>query len=450
MRATREMVPENVDAAITRALAKLPADRFATASQFSEALQDSRYSLPIQVTSSAPATFPGTTAASSPRTRAMPFVPWALAAAALVVAGWSLTKSAPEAELPPPAQFIVTLPDSMVFRGLAADIAVSRDGTRIALVVNHQGRRRLALRSLAGTELRLLDGTEGATRPFFSPEGESLGFVVDNRIRSVSLAGGEARTLLTSSINGMATWSESGIVFVGSQGLMRLPPDGGTPVTLTTRDSVANELHVQPSAAPGGRVLFVHGSQGLPKLSVAESDGSIRSLDQVGLMPTYVETGHVLYNSVEGNLMALPVDSRLRPVGAPLLLLDGIRTAANAVGLWSASRNGTLIAQRSFSVGNTIVAVDRTGRAVPLSAESKRFRLPRASPDGKRIAIQGSATGINSDAEIWMLDRRSGALSRFTTGGGNSDPVWSHNGERLAWAERPARGDTNTLNRNVR
>jgi len=85
---------------------------------------------------------------------------------------------------------------------------------------------------------------------------------------------------------------------------------------------------------------------------------------------------------------------------------------------------------------------------MPLSAEVRRFRMPRASPDGNRIALQASTSGINADAEIWILDRRTGALSRFTTGGGNSDAIWSPDGKRIAWAG-PARGDTNTTDRNV-
>jgi dipeptidyl aminopeptidase/acylaminoacyl peptidase len=162
----------------------------------------------------------------------------------------------------------------------------------------------------------------------------------------------------------------------------------------------------------------------------------------------YVETGHVLFSSIEGNLMALPVDSRLQPTGSPILLLDGIRTGNNAAGIWTAAPNGTIVASRSNSSGSTIVAVDRTGRATPLSDEMRRYRLPRVSPDGNRIAIQASATGINSDADIWILDRRTGALSRFTSGGGNSDAIWSPDGRRIAWAG-PVRGDTDTVDRNV-
>src|SRR5688572_156875 len=307
VRATRDMVPENVDAAIQRALAKLPADRFATAKEFADALQDSRYSLPIQITVSTTSSVPAPkTAAISSRT-AFRFAPWAVAAVAVAAAGWSLTSRIQPPE-PPPTQFFLGVPDSLQFVGQPGELAVSHDGRLIAVVVAHQGTRRLALRSMNGTEMRILEGTNGATRPFFSPDGAKLGLVVDSRLRAVSLAGGGVMTLLGSGVVGRATWTESGIVFTGAPGLMKLAQDGGTPIPLTVEDTSTSDAHVLPSPAPGGRVLMVEGAGGAPHLAVAEPDGRVRRLGLLGLAPVYLETGHVLYNSVEGNLMALPVD----------------------------------------------------------------------------------------------------------------------------------------------
>ena len=446
VRATREMVPENVDAAIQRALAKLPADRFATAKEFADALQDPRYSMPVSVsTIGAVAAAPSLPAGG----RALTYAPWAIAAVALAVAGWSLTRRTVEPAPPPPTQFFLGLPDSLLFVSQPASLAVSRDGKLIAIVVAHQGARRLALRSLSGTETRIVAGTDGANRPFFSPDGSKLGFILEGRLRSVSLAGGGVMTLLGSGVSGSATWTESGIVFAGADGLMKLPSEGGTPTQFTVEDSSGTQAHVLPAAAVGGRVLMVDGKDGVPHLAVAEPDGRVRRLGLLGLSPVYLEIGFVLYNSVEGNLMALPVDDNLEATGTPILVMDGLRVGANAFGIWAASANGTIIAQRSNYVGSEIVSVDRSGRATPLSNESRLFRMPRVSPDGNRIALQATATGVNADAEIWILDRRTGALSRFTTGGGNSDALWTPDGRRLVWAGAGS-SDTNTIDRNVR
>jgi Tol biopolymer transport system component len=183
-------------------------------------------------------------------------------------------------------------------------------------------------------------------------------------------------------------------------------------------------------------------------LAAADREGNVHELGQSGLSPTWIASGHVLYNSLEGNLMALPVDRRLSPTGTPILLLDAVRTGANGVGFWSASSNGTIVVQRTSSIGSRLVTVERSGRSALLSSEEKRYRLPRVSPDGNRIAVQASLTGQSADAEIWILDRRTSALSRFTTGGGNSDPVWTPNGDRLAWAG-PGAVDTSTADRNL-
>ncbi len=151
-------------------------------SEFAEALQDSRFSMPVSVIATGT-----TTTASTPRAagapmlvkRAATFVPWVIAAAAIAVAGWSLTKDEPTADSAVPARFDLTLPETMVFRGGPGDLAISPDGRRLAMLVTQGGQRKIALRSLSDTELRLLDGTD-ASRLFFSPDGTSLGFVVNN------------------------------------------------------------------------------------------------------------------------------------------------------------------------------------------------------------------------------------------------------------------------------
>jgi serine/threonine-protein kinase len=453
VRATRDTVPENVDAALQRALAKLPADRFETAKEFAEALQDPRFTLPVPIAAASDVTSAATSTITpvTPRARGVQrYVPWIVAAAGIAAGAWGLTRISPGPDVTPPGQFTLSLPDSIRFRGQNRDIAVSSDGSRIALVVNFRGTRRLAVRPLNGTELRLVDGTDGALGPFFSPDGATLGFTADGRTRSVSLTGGGVMTLAGSGTANLgAAWGDAGVILGGPGGLTRLPQGGGAPEPFTRGDSSGGELHVLPSPAPEGHVVFVRVRQGgAPMLAAADPEGTVRELGQSGLNPTWIASGHVLYNSLEGNLLALPVDRRLTPTGTPILLLDAVRTGANGVGLWSASSNGTIVVQRSSSIGSRLVLVDRSGRSTPLSSEVKLYRLPRVSPDGNRIAVQASLTGSSADAEIWILDRRTGALSRFTTGGGNSDPVWTPNGDRLAWAG-PGVLDTSDVDRSL-
>ena len=432
VRATRDMVPENVDAAVARALTKLPADRFATAREFAEALQDPRYTLPATMTTDARRVV---VAPVTVKERATRYAPWALAAAASAVAFFSLTRRPPEAELPLPARFDLAFPDSLVFRATAGDVAISPDGSRIAFVVRHLYTTKIAVRSLNETEIRVLEGTNDPIRLFFSPDGEMVGFVANGALKIVSRNGGPPRTLMGQITPGLMTWGDSGIVFSLRGRLMRVSLSGGQPVPLTTPDS--GVTHGFPSAGPNGRTLLSISRDGTSQLAVAEADGTVRSLGQNGQFSRWVESGHVLYNTPEGSLMALPVDpKRLTPTGEPILVQDGVRIFPSGMGLWSAAFNGTIVFGAGRTPQSRLVVVDRTGRFTALSDIERGFRLPRASPDGNRIAIQVGSFGTNLDSDIWLFDRRTGALSRFTTTGGNSDPIWTPDGKRLVFAGR--------------
>jgi Tol biopolymer transport system component len=431
VRATRDMVPENVDAAIQRALAKLPADRFATAKEFAEALQDSRYSLPISSTS-----YSGIARESGAAARIRTYAPWAVAAAASVVALASLMwRSQPPMYAPTPARFEIALPDNVVYTANAAGVAVSRDGTQIAFIVRRSGTQMIAVRSIRETEIRVLAGTEGGTRPFFSPDGTMLGFMLADRLKTVPISGGAAATLVNSGVVGNAAWTEAGIVYTASGSSFKVASTGGTPVPFTADTAYR---YLTPSNAPGARVLMArHRGADPSEIGVAEPDGRFRSLDQVGNKPQWLAAGFVLFNTAEGALMALPVDPKtLTKVGPPFLVQDGVRIGTNGVGFWSASFNGTIVVELGRDVGSTIGIVDRSGRFTEISSEQRGFRLPRVSPDARRIAIQVGLPGTNIDSDIWIFDRGTQTLSRFTLGGGNSDPVWSADGRYIIYAGR--------------
>ena len=441
VRATRDMVPENVDAAVQRALAKLPADRFATAKEFADALQDSRYTLPVSATSQSEVA-----RASGSASRIRKYAPWVVAAIATIVAVASLASKSPTSlDAPTPARFEITLPDNVVYTANAAGVAISRDGTQIALIVRRSGMQMIAVRSIRETTIRLVEGTESGTRPIFSPDGTTLGFIVAERLKTVPVTGGVAATVVNSGASGTAAWTDAGIVYTANGQVFRVPLTGGTPVSFVADTEFR---YVSPSAAPGGRLLLARMKGANPsEIVIAEPDGRIRALGQVGSKPQWVSKGFVLYNTTEGALMGLPVDPRtLTKIGSPLLIQDGIRIGVNGTGFWSASFNGTIVAELGREVRSTLGIVDRNGKFTALSNEERSFRLPRLSPDANRIAVQAGTPGTNIDSDIWLFDRSTQTLSRFTSSGGNSDPIWSADGRHIIYAGRE-KGDSGVVGR---
>lgn len=131
--------------------------------------------------------------------------------------------------------------------------------------------------------------------------------------------------------------------------------------------------------------------------------------------------------------MAVPFDAERAVVtGDPFLVHESLAVVPSLQGIWDASPGGTL-AFAEAPPGSRLVSVDRAGRPTVLTAEIRRFRMPRVSPDGNRIAVQVEAGGGATD--IWMFDRRTGSLTRFTTSGNASDAVWTPDGQRVAFAQ---------------
>jgi len=153
-------------------------------------------------------------------------------------------------------------PDANAGRDFTA--AISPDGTYLVFPVNNGGTPRLALRHLAEPNATLLPGTEGGINPFFSPDGEWVGFGAEGKLKKVSIQGGVPMTLCDGVLRG-ASWGEDGYI-VGalgdSTGLSRIPESGGSPSILTKPEN-GEYTHRLPQIIPGGHaVLFsVNSSQ---------------------------------------------------------------------------------------------------------------------------------------------------------------------------------------------
>ncbi|MDO8666718.1 MAG: protein kinase, partial [Gemmatimonadales bacterium] len=260
----RHTIPPHVEVAVRRALEKLPADRFASAAQFAEALAKPGFvslaAAPLAATREAPAGAP--TGALSPALgrRWAAAVPWALVllVAGLGVWGWLRVRPfVPD----PVARFTVPLPASASYFDVGgATMAMSPDGARIAYVGRDEhGAVQLFQRGLDQLEPVPLPGTRNGTQPFFSPDGRWLGFIVQGKVQKVALAGGPPLTIFTADSGFLgASWGSGDVIVFGTgTGLRQVPAAGGDPAVLTRLDSTRDRGHAHPEFLPDGKtVLF--------------------------------------------------------------------------------------------------------------------------------------------------------------------------------------------------
>lgn len=434
----RETVPPHVEAAVAKALQKVPADRFSSAARLAEAL--GRPGL-VELPDEAP---PAATSARGLRRRWIGAAPWALFVAAAALGAWGWLRTRP-AETAPVARFGVTLPGNGIRNVLGSTIAVSPDGARIAYVgFNEHLESQLYLRGLDQLDPIQVPAARG-TQPFFSPDGQWLGFFAQGKVMKVALTGGPPLTICSadSGFYG-ASWGRGDIiVFSTGRGLMRVPAAGGQSVALTAIDS--NETaHAWPDFLPDGKtVLFtVRDEHGDRLAAVTLTTRVVTRFAQAGTNPHYVTTGHVVLANLDGTLNVVPFDVAGLALGGPsVTLAEGVAVQGEGAALLGVSRSGSLAYKPAG--GNAVIRVDRHGAVQPLTSELRGYASPRLSPDGRRVAVR---LGRAASSGIWVgagspTPPTSPRAMRFTSG---RSPVQARSGRSRSTAG-PRRGGHRTV-----
>jgi serine/threonine-protein kinase len=322
-------------------------------------------------------------------------------------------------------------------------MAISPDGQRIAVILRDtRNVTHLYTRALEQSQLNMLSGTEGASAPFFSPDGGWVGFAADGKIKKVPWSGGAVSVVCSAPAPRGASWGDDGyIVFTSSSAshLERVPASGGTPVALTTR-TPSEGTHRWPFVLPGSKAaLFTIASSGgvtddalIDAVSI--KSGERKTLVQ-GYSPAYVTAGgsaRLLYLN-QNRLYAVAFDpDRLTVQGTPSLILDGVSAHVAGGGIFSASRNGTILYLPGAANGGnwTIAWLDPSGKASPIQGPGAYF-TPRLSPDGKRLAY---AANSGKGIQLWVKDLERNAAAPLTfTAGTNSFPVWTPDGKTILY-----------------
>ena len=327
-----------------------------------------------------------------------------------------------------------------------AAIAISPDGTRIVFPVRGQdGKQRLGTRSLDQESATTLPGTEEGTAPFFSPDGQWIGFFTPGALKKISLQGGTPVTLCEVLTPRGATWADDGTIIAGirnTSGLVRVPDSGGMPGSLTEL-APGDATHRWPQTLPGHDAVLYTASpdtisnEGASVRVLALKTGVSKTVIRDGYFGRYLPTDHApgyLLFLRDQTLFAVPFDAdRLETTGAPFPMIEGMaRSATTGFGYFDLSQTGTIAYGRSRTADQSwpVVWLDSAGKTEPLIAAPKTYDEPRISPDGRRLAIQ-LRTGRTSDLYIHDLDRDTTLRLTFTGGG---SPVWSPDGRHLAFA----------------
>ena len=318
----RASVPANVDAAIRKALEKLPADRFTGAQDFARALGD-------------PGFRHGEVAAAGANGGVGLWNRFSLTMTATTLlfaltTVWLLLRPGPPG---PVTRISVRMPDDQGFHPLRGDFDLSSDGSLLVYTgVGDDGQRLLWARRWDALDATPIRDTDNAARPAISPNGQEVAFQRGRSIPVVPLQGGVSRMLTedASSTGGLPAWSPDGAWIYyrnASEGLSRVPSGGGTPEVITEVDTAAGDQnHVDVDVLPGGRAVYRVNRAGDPRIQAMDVEtGEVKDLT-AGRAPVYSTTGHLLFqDATEAILLAAPFDvEQLELTGPALPLAEGL------------------------------------------------------------------------------------------------------------------------------
>jgi serine/threonine-protein kinase len=440
--AQRHTVPPHVETAVLTALEKLPADRFASAAEFAEALAGERAVTRQLATPALPAGGPGV--ATAWRRRVLPLL---LAVTAAVAGAWGWLRPRPE---PSVVRYGLGLPAGQGVMGVVGvNLAISRDGRRFVYLGPGERGSRLWLRDRGQLDATPLPGTDGAFGPVFSPDGGHIAFSAgaNNVLKVVAAEGGPPVTLAEggpASFGGIA-WSDDGWIYFdcGERGYCRVRSTGGDPEVIVPLDSARREVGLAwPDVLPGGKRILLRSRRGTNPddfdLLVVDLPSGQRHPLTRALLGRYVPPGYLAYVRADGVLMATrfrPGDDALQ--GPSSQLVEGLRTKALGSVDMAISPEGTLLYVPGAASGGLAeaVRVSRDGGVTPfqppLTVSPSVNRGLALSPDGARLALEVFS---QQSTDLWVKQLPAGPLSRLTFDGKwNVRPSWTPDGAGLVY-----------------
>ena len=449
----RSAVPPNIDAALAKALEKLPADRFDSVDAFLAALDDPgfRYS---------GATPPGLTPETDrrkPQRRARTggAPRWATGAGLVALAGlaaWGWLRPTGGSD-EPLTRVRMAVPDSQTAvprYGPVADL--SPDGRRLVYVGPGPSGAMLWLRDLDKLDARPIRGTDGAYTPVFSPDGQSVAFVSGHPgdLRVVGLDGETPVTVVQDSTYpyGMS-WADDGWIYLaGERNIYRVRAQGGRLETVAEPDPVRGEMWLGwPYVLPGGRHLLITAwFESVPnaRVGIRDLETGRDTLLESGLFARWAATGHMVFIRADGTVMAAPLDHDAMALRAePAAVFGGVSiNPMEGYGELALSRTGRLLYRTGAATQETLVWVARDGSQTAVDTTFKGdYSGLRLSPDGSRVV---AAVHRDDERNIFVHRLDGGPWRRVSFETGNKRrPAWTADGSSVSYlANRTTSGDS--------
>ena len=433
MSSLQPLAPPALERVVKTCLAKDPDDRWQTARDLSRELKWASES----------GHYRGGGASVAPSRGTRPWLPWLILCGFVVIAtlGAAWWRNSRPSE------------PTMYFRGpmsfSARDMAVAPNGHTVAATGYKESARKsvIWIYEVGSQDARPLADTEGATFPFWSPDGKSLGFFADGKLKKLDLDGGPAQTLCDAPSGRGGTWNKGGVILftpsgeLGS-GLYRIAASGGALTLVSSPDkSRGEQSHRWPFFLPDGKhFLYMSFDVRLAGHSGAIYVGSLDSKDK-RLVTTatgnaaYAAPGYLLYYR-DKTLFAQHFDlKRFELTGepAPILIEIEYLPRVGRVG-FAVSGGGLLVAQNSSEVSlSQLIWFDRQGNQIGLVGKPDVYGNVSLSPDGKSVAVDKTDTG-NQNTDVWIYQLQGDTIKRVTFDPAiDSMPVWSPDASQLVF-----------------
>jgi Tol biopolymer transport system component len=346
------------------------------------------------------------------------------------------------------ARFLIALPEGLgIAPGpYAPQLAISPDGRQLVVAAQEVGGAPLLwVRPLGSFSSKRLEKTEGAAFPFWSPDGQSIGFFADNKLKKILASGGSPQTICDAGRGDGAAWGPDGqIVFSPEQGnaLQRVAAGGGAPNAATMLDKNRGEVsHSWPQFLPDGKHFLYFALNRDPAktgIYVQEAGSTARTLLLKNSTRAAYAANYLLF-AREGALFAQWLDlKRLAVQGEPIPVAEGVNTnEGNGRAAFTVSESGVLAYRGSLFSGLRQMAwYDRKGRRLSTVGEPAVYRGMALSPDEKNVAV--SRSDAMGSFNIWAIELASGIPKRLTfdSPGTDTSPIWSPDSQRIIYGRR--------------